>query len=419
MQWYTELALLLFFTGAGFFFAMAETALLTLGKWRLRQVTTVNPARGAFIRKLQSAPQDLLATITLGNTLAHAAIIATALLISFKFDQPHFLLVALTLVAGLFLFCEVVPKTLAMRHPEAWAPRVAFLMLWIARITRPVRVVAQGINNQLIRLIPKSVKPLTPVSNDEYSELLELGWQSGTLGMSEKEIILQIMQLDRRPVADLMRPRSLMASIPHDLSVPGMLVAARKHHHRRLPMHDESSDSIVGILNATKLLANHDIDMMEVIDFPSFVPEEMNLLELLKSFQRQQHGMAIVLDEFGSTMGLVTLEDILSDVFFVNASNGWVVGENGVILRTSNGGESWERQKSNSPEKLRSVVFISENVGWVVGGEFGVNVVLQTEDSGQTWVDQSSGKLYGQDIGHFESDVWITGQNGFVKKYSK
>ena len=115
----------------------------------------------------------------------------------------------------------------------------------------------------------------------------------------------------------------------------------------------------------------------------------------------------------------VSGEDILSDVFFVDASNGWVVGENGVILRTSNGGESWERQKSNSPEKLRSVVFISENVGWVVGGEYGVNVVLQTEDSGQTWVDQSSGKLYGQDIGHFESDVWITGQNGFVKKYSK
>jgi CBS domain containing-hemolysin-like protein len=105
-----------------------------------------------------------------------------------------------------------------------------------------------------------------------------------------------------------------MASIPHDLALPEMLTAARGHHHRRLPMHDESSDSIVGILNAPKLLANPDIDMMEVIDFPSFVPEEMNLLELLKSFQRQQHGMAIVLDEFGSTVGLVTLEDILSDV---------------------------------------------------------------------------------------------------------
>ena len=105
-----------------------------------------------------------------------------------------------------------------------------------------------------------------------------------------------------------------MASIPHDLSVAEMLAAAREHRHRRLPMHDESSDSIVGILNTPKLLVNSDIDMMEVIDFPSFVPEEMNLLELLKSFQRQRHGMAIVLDEFGSTVGLVTLEDILSEV---------------------------------------------------------------------------------------------------------
>ena len=143
MQWYTELASLLLFTAAGFFFAMAETALLTLGKWRLRQVTAQNPARGAFIRKLLSAPQDLLATITLGNTLAHAAIIATVLVISLRSDQKHFPLIALSLVAGLFLFCEVVPKTLAMRHPEAWAPRVAFLMLWIVRITRPVRGVAQ------------------------------------------------------------------------------------------------------------------------------------------------------------------------------------------------------------------------------------------------------------------------------------
>ena len=314
MQWSTELALLLFFIGAGFFFAMAETALLTLGKWRLRQVTAKNPARGAFIRKLLSTPQDLLATITLGNTLAHAAIIASVLVISFKFDQKDFLLVALTLVFGLLLFCEVIPKTLAMRHPEAWAPRVAFLMLWMVRVTRPVRIIAQGINNQLLRLIPKSVKPLTPVTDAEYSELLELGWQSGTLGRSEKEIILHIMHLDRRPVADLMRPRSLMASIPHNLSVSEMLIAAREHHHRQLPMHDESSDSIVGVLNASKLLANPDIDTMEVIDFPSFVPEEMNLLELLKSFQRQRHGMAIVLDEFGSTVGLVTIEDILSDV---------------------------------------------------------------------------------------------------------
>ncbi len=314
MQWYTELALLLIFTGIGFFLALAETAMLTLGKWRLRQITAHQPERGVFIRKLLAAPHDLLATMTFLNTVAHAAIIATALAISWKLDQQHFIFVALLLAAGLLLFCEVVPKTLAMRRPQSWAPRVARPLLWLVWFTRPVRFVAQWVNNQLLRLVPKSVKPMPELSDEEYSELIELGWQSGTLGISEKEIILNIMRLDRRPVADLMRPRSQMACIPHNLELPEMLAAAREQQHRRLPMYNESPDTIVGILNAPRLLADPTVDMVEVIDFPSFVPEEMNLLELLKSFQRYQHSMAIVLDEFGSTVGLVTLEDILNDV---------------------------------------------------------------------------------------------------------
>ncbi len=314
MQWYTELALLLLFTGIGFFFALAETALLTLGKWRLRQITAHQPERGVFIRKLLAEPQDLLATMTFLNTLAHATIIATALAISWKLDKQHFVFVALLLAAGLLLFCEVVPKTLAMRRPQSWAPRVARPLLWLVWFTRPVRFVAQWVNNQLLRLVPKSIKPMPELSDEEYSELIELGWQSGTLGSSEKEIILNIMRLDRRPVADLMRPRSQMACIPHNLALHDLMAAAREQQHRRLPMYDESPDTIVGILNAPRLLADPTVDMVEVIDFPSFVPEEMNLLELLRSFQRYQHSMAIVLDEFGSTVGLVTLEDILNDV---------------------------------------------------------------------------------------------------------
>jgi CBS domain containing-hemolysin-like protein len=314
MQWHTELALLLLFTGISFFFALAETALLTLGKWRLRQITVHQPERGVFIRKLLAAPQDLLATMTLVNTLAHAAIIATAIAISWKLDEQHFVFVALLLAAGLLLFCEVVPKTLAMRRPQSWAPRVARPLLWLVWFTQPIRFVALWVNNQLLRLVPKSVQPMPELSDEEYSELIELGWQSGTLGISEKEIILNIMRLDRRPVADLMRPRSQMACVPHNLELPELLAAAREQQHRRLPLYDESPDTIVGILNAPRLLADPSIDMVEVIDFPSFVPEEMNLLELLKSFQRYQHNMAIVLDEFGSTVGLVTLEDILNDV---------------------------------------------------------------------------------------------------------
>ena len=102
-----------------------------------------------------------------------------------------------------------------------------------------------------------------------------------------------------------------MACIPDDSTVEEMLAAARKFKHRRLPMYDESPDTIVGILNTRALLLDPRIDLADAIEFPSCVPESMNLLQLLKSLQRQKRGMAIVLDEFGGTAGLVTMEDIL------------------------------------------------------------------------------------------------------------
>jgi putative hemolysin len=105
-----------------------------------------------------------------------------------------------------------------------------------------------------------------------------------------------------------------MATIPDDLSVEQMVEAARKFKHRRLPMYDESADTIVSVLNTRALLLNPEADLLEVIEFPSFVPETMNLLQLLKSLQRQQRGLAIVLDEFGGTAGLVTMEDILGEL---------------------------------------------------------------------------------------------------------
>ena len=178
MHWYTELALLFLFTGIGFFFALAETALLTLGKWRLRQVTAHSPDRGVFIRKLLASPQDLLATMTLGNTLAHGSVIAVALVLGWQMtpvlgfgESPVFNgLVSFIIATSLILFSEIIPKTLAVRHPEIWAPRVARIMLWLVQLTRPVRLVAQSLNNQLMRIIPQSVKPLPVLADEEYRE---------------------------------------------------------------------------------------------------------------------------------------------------------------------------------------------------------------------------------------------------------
>src|SRR5207249_6042705 len=124
----------------------------------------------------------------------------------------------------------------------------------------------------------------------DYQELLELAYQQGTLAQSEKEIILQIISLDRRTARDVMKPRAQMACIPDDLSVEEMIAAARKYKHSRLPLYDETPDTIVGVLNVRTLMIDPQTDLADVIEFPSFVPETMNLLQLLKSLQRQQRG---------------------------------------------------------------------------------------------------------------------------------
>ena len=112
----------------------------------------------------------------------------------------------------------------------------------------------------------------------------------------------------------VMKPRATMACISDDLSTEEMIEAARKHKHSRLPIYDENPDTIVGVLNTRSLLLDPNIDLAEAIEFASFVPASMNLLQLFQALQRQKRGLAIVLDEFGGTAGIVTMHDILEEV---------------------------------------------------------------------------------------------------------
>jgi len=305
-------ALVLIFAGASFFFALAETALFSLSNWQAQQLAERDSVKGAMVVRLLGEAQDLLATMVLGNTFASAAMLATALWMALKGVWP--LVPTITVLLALILIgCEVLPKTLAVRKPERWALRVARPLMILQRLALPLRHIAQRINSALLSsMMP--VQPHRTLTDAEYQELIEMAYQQGALGQSEKEIILQIISLDRRTAADVMKSRSQMAAIPDDLSIEEMIAAARKYKHRRLPMYDETPDTIIGILNTRALLLNPDIDLADAIEFPSFVPETMNLLQLLKSLQRQQRGLAIVLDEFGGTAGIVTVEDILEEM---------------------------------------------------------------------------------------------------------
>lgn len=295
-----------------FFFALAESSLFSLGKWRAQQLAEESP-QGKPLFALMQAPEDLLATIVLGNTFANCGLVGVALWMLLREGAPM-LLPMLGLFVFLLVGCEVVPKTFGVRAPEFWAFRLVRPMNLIIRVIRPIRQVGQRGNNLILQaLIPKSVRPQPQLSDAEYKELLELACQQGALAQTEKQIILQILRLDQRAAAEVMRPRSQMAAIPDDLSVGEMVDAARKYKYSRLPVYDETPDTIVGVLNTRALILDPEMDLADAIDFPSFVPASMNLLQLLRSLQKQRRGMAIVLDEFGGTGGLVTLDDILRE----------------------------------------------------------------------------------------------------------
>ena len=308
------IAALIAFSGASFFFALAETSLFSLGKWQVRQLEQRSPRAGKIVSRLLSAPEDLLAALVLGNSFANAGIVVVMLWVSWHQAWPVGWVMFGGLWAVLFL-CEAAPKTLAVRAPELWSRRVARPTLFLQNASRPLRRIAQSLTHALVAPGGVAMPPAPAGFTDaEYRELLETAFQQGALAAGEKEIILQIIRLDRRQASDVMKGRTQMVCITDDLSVEDMVAAARRARHSRLPVYDETPDNIVGVLNTHAFLLAPDQDLDSVFEFPSFVPESMNLLQLLKSLQRQRRGVAIVRDEFGGTAGLVTIEDILAEV---------------------------------------------------------------------------------------------------------
>ena len=311
--WLVVLGVLVF-AAASFFFALAESALFALSKWQVEQLSEHTPRDGAIVARLLQQPSELLATIVLGNTVANAVIVAVGLGVA-VWREGSIPLAVGGLLTLILVGCEVFPKTLAVRSPDMWSLRVARPMLWWQNVARPAQRLAQALNSLFLhRILAKTIKPQSSATEEDYRELLEVAAQQGTLAMREKEIIFEIIRLDKQTAADVMTPRSRMACIPDDLSVEQMIAEARRLRHRRLPLYDETPDTIVGVLDTKALLLNPNVNFEDAVEFPSFVPESMNLLKLFIALQRQRRGLAIVVNEFGGTAGVVTMEDIIEEI---------------------------------------------------------------------------------------------------------
>ncbi len=312
-----EVLLLLFLLGLSAFFSASETAITALYPWKLRELAE---AKGGPYRLLAWDITRFLTTILVGNNLVNVA--ATALVTDLATRAFGSLGVGLA-TGGMTLlvlfFGEITPKSLAVHQAEGMARLAAWPLYYLSLLFYPLGrafTYTSGVLLRLLRLEPRD----TPLVSEEELRLILAGAEaSGTIEAQEEEMIHSILELEETPVREIMTPRVEMVAIEASQSLWDFLELFREHRYSRVPIYRESIDHIVGIAHAQDLLDRFGEDLRSqtvasIAHPPYFVPENMDAWTLLRELRRRKVHMAIVVDEFGGTAGLVTLEDVMEEI---------------------------------------------------------------------------------------------------------
>jgi putative hemolysin len=307
----SKLLILIILVGFSALFSAAETALFSLSKAQLQRLRERRPTRGEIILFLLDHPRRVLSTVLLGNASVNTA----ACILALGLFEGQLLLTIIVMVLVLLVLGEIVPKTFARQNAEAIVNLTARPIYWMTQLSSPVRLVLEKLGYWMVpRLTPETFKPTPHITQEEFRAMIEIGREQGVLQESERKMIHAIMQLGDKTVKEVMTPRVDMVCLADNLTHDEITSFLKQVKHRRVPIYDETPDTIVGILDVKKFLMNPERDLTEVMDVPAFVPERMNAAKLLKNFQQQKRQMAIVVDEFGGTEGLVTVEDIVEEI---------------------------------------------------------------------------------------------------------
>ena len=297
-----------------------HAAVLAMGKRELDSIAGASAHAAEWIAGMQGRPErlsrvngltSLIAMIVAapGLTALGQAWLPTG--IGSSWWAPLVVTTALVIFAG-----DLLPRGLAARWPARLTLLTGPPLRGLERLLGPGVDLFEKVSNQCVsQFAPASVVPMQTHSDREYLTMLDIGTKEGSLRPSEKHLIERTLELADRNLRELMTPRNDMCCLDLEMDLNEMKVQAMTMRHRRLPIHDGSLDSIVGVLNVRKLYLEPDVDLMMCVEPPSFVPETMTALQLLKSFLRGSHRMAMVVDEFGGVEGLVTLEDVVEEVF--------------------------------------------------------------------------------------------------------
>jgi CBS domain containing-hemolysin-like protein len=319
--------LAVFFVVASAFCSGTETALTALGDARARQLRD-GGGRGARLLTLWiDHPERVLSTLLIGNTLVNvgagalAAAIADGLVAGMGWPGATTVAATTGVATVLILFVgEIVPKTLAKRHPVRVALGAIPVVRAVVTVLWPVTSAVQRFTNVAVRLLGGDRGRAPSVTGEEIEYLIEMGTKEGVLDEVKEELLNSVLEFADRIAKEIMVPRTRMVAIDKAAPSDELFRVVTENPFSRMPVYEGSVDNIVGILLVREIIGEvrrgggQPLTLDRYLKKPFFVPEQMKISRLLKEMQRRRTHLAIVVDEFGGTSGLVTLEDCIEEI---------------------------------------------------------------------------------------------------------
>ena len=327
IDWIVKLIALFCLLVFSAFFSGSEVALFSLNIKKIKVEFENHPLLLNYINTLLDKPRRLLVTVLLGNTVVNvaASIIAVALALEFaaKTSTPFevaLLLQIILLTILILLFGELIPKVFASKNPVKFTKVIVIPIYWISVILYPVAEIL----TELIKAASNKIKfdrTKDVMTEDELTKLAELGQEKGAIEKEEQEIITSIMEFRSVLVSEIMTPRVDIVAVSKNAGIEAIINTITESGHSRLPLYSDDLDEILGIIYAKDLLPYlKDKGKREVISVkdlarkPMYAPETKRIKDMLHEFQEKKMHIAIVVDEYGGTSGLVTLEDVIEEV---------------------------------------------------------------------------------------------------------
>ncbi|PSR34937.1 MAG: hypothetical protein C7B46_03215 [Sulfobacillus benefaciens] len=306
--------------GMSALYSMAETAMMALSRGKVRQLAEEGVSKASWLERLIREPNRLLSTVLVGNNLTNivASTVAAGLFIAY-FGSSGITISTIVMTLVILLVAEITPKTFAAHNPERVALRLAPFLEVSARIFYPIVRVLTWIGVGFIRLLGGRAEGGRIITEEEIRTMVEVGEEEGLLEAEEREMIQGIFDLGDTVVREVMVPRIDVQALPATATLGEAWDAVIQWGHSRLPVYRVTIDDVIGVIYARDILLYikerpHETPIQDLVRPVQYVPETKKVDELLTDFRRRRSHIAVVLDEYGGTAGIVTIEDLLEEI---------------------------------------------------------------------------------------------------------